>query len=319
VNGATIAWSADNGAQLSVCLGASSCSTFTDASGMASTWITPTAAGQGTITAALAPAVYTPAATQKATLLATSSSTVDIALVAPTKWIGQGATVDVPLSALLLKQGAPQPGTTINFAVQRGTASLTKSSATTNDSGLAITTAHLSNHSADVQISACVAPGNSPCQNFTLFATSSSLWKLETVSGAVQTIADGQAFQPLVLRVTDGSSAANSVMGVKVTFQTMLARMPRDSAFRQDGDTIVGVTPMPVILGMSTTQVVSDIDGLAKITPDDGDVSGPCELMINASAGNAGADYELVSETKGAVGADSVTRDEDRQAAGRAK
>jgi hypothetical protein len=320
VNGATVVWSADNGTQLSVCQPPSNCTTFTDASGLASTWVTPTAAGQSTITAALAPAVYSPAATQKTTLVATSSSNTEIALVAPTKWIGQGATIDVPLSAHVLKQGVPQVGITVNFAVQRGAASLTNASAATNQSGFAGTTAHLNNHTADVQISACVAPGNSPCQNFTLYATPASLWKLESVSGAAQAIADGQAFQPLVLRVTDGSGAANSVMGVKVTFQTTFARIPRDTAIRQDGDTIVGTTAMPVILGTSTTQVVSDVGGLASMTPDDGDVSGPCELIINASAGNATANYELVSGTRGRVAMDVVDpRDGGIHAAGRMK
>jgi hypothetical protein len=217
-----------------------------------------------------------------------------------------------------LKQGEPQSGTVINFNVERGISSLSAASVTTKSSGFASTTAHLTNHSADVQVSACVAPGNSPCQSFTLFATPPSLWKLETVSGAAQAIADEQAFQPLVLRVTDGSSAANSVMGVKVTFQTTLARVPRDTGFRQDGDTIVGGTAMPVILGITTTQVLSDVDGLAKMTPDDGDVSGPSELMINASAGNAAAEYELVSGTRSAPGVSAVApRDERIQAAGR--
>jgi hypothetical protein len=314
VNGATVAWSADNGTQLSACLGRSNpsnCSALTDAAGLASTWLTPTAAGQSTITAALAPAVYPSAATQKATLVANPSSDVEVALVAPTKWIGQGATIDVTLTAQVLKQGVPQPGTTVNFQVQRGTASLATTSNLTDGSGFAVTTAHLSNHSADVQVSACVTLASPPCQNFTLFATPRSLWKLETVSGAAQEIADGEPFDPLMLRVTDGTVAANSVTGVVVTFQTTFARLPRDTDFRQDGDTIVGSTAMPVILGTSTTQVVSDANGVAKMTPDDGGVSGPCELLISATAGNATAEYQLVSGTKSAArddGASSESR-----------
>ncbi len=56
VSGATIAWSATNGSQFSVCAGASSCSVLSDEAGESSTLVTPTATGQSTITIALAPA-----------------------------------------------------------------------------------------------------------------------------------------------------------------------------------------------------------------------------------------------------------------------
>ncbi len=70
-----------------------------------------------------------------------------------------------------------------------------------------------------------------------------SLWTLETVSGSSQVVPTGQAFQPLVMRVTDGSAAANPVMGVNVTFATTLARVSENG--------------MPVLLGSSQAQVVT--------------------------------------------------------------
>ena len=74
VAGATIGWSATNGVQLSACSSSSSCTVTTDASGGATTWLTPTTVGTATITATLAPGVYSPAESVNATLSATESS-----------------------------------------------------------------------------------------------------------------------------------------------------------------------------------------------------------------------------------------------------
>ena len=279
VSGATIAWSATNGLQFSACSGASSCSVLSDEAGESSSWVTPTATGQSTITIALAPASYSPPQSQQATVVGTSS-TLDLVAVTPTRWVGQGATLAVPLTIEALDLGVPKANVVVNFAITKGTASLSASSGTTNASGFATITAQLTNQNADVQVSACVAPNNSPCQIFTLFSTPSSLWTLETVSGSLQIVPTGQSFQPLVVRVTDGSPAADPVMGVDVTFKTTLARVPENG--------------MPVILGSSQTQVVSAQDGLASVVPSAGSV-GPCDVFITVSAGQSTAQFQMES------------------------
>src|SRR6202521_4940919 len=279
VSGATIAWSATNGLQFSVCSGASSCSVLSDEAGESSSWGTPTATGQSTITIALAPASYTPPQSQQATVVGTSS-TLDLVAVTPTRWVGQGATLAVPLAVEALGLGVPKANVVVNFAITKGTASLSAGNATTNASGFATITAQVTNQNADVQVSACVAPNNSPCQTFTLFSTPSSLWTLETVSGSSQVVPTEQSFQTLVVRVTDGSLAADPVMGVNVTFKTTLARVPENG--------------MPVILGSSQTQVVSTQDGLASIVPSSGSV-GPCDVFITVSAGLSTAQFQMES------------------------
>jgi hypothetical protein len=279
VSGATMAWSATNGLQFSACSGASSCSVLSDEAGESSSWVTPTATGQSTITIALAPASYTPPQSQQATVVGISS-TLDLVALTPTRWVGQGATIAVPLTVEVLDLGMPKANVTVNFAVSKGTASLSAGSATTNGSGFATITAQLTNQNADVQVSACVAANNSPCQTFTLFSTPSSLWTLETVSGSLQFVPTGQSFQPLVVRVTDGSLAADPVMGVNVTFKSTLARVPENG--------------MPVILGSSQAQVVSSQDGLASIVPSAGSV-GPCDVFITVSAGQSTAQFQMES------------------------
>jgi IPT/TIG domain-containing protein len=295
VKGATIAWSATNGSQLSVCNGATSCSVLSDEAGESYSSITPMATGLSTITIALAPAVYSAPQSQQATVIGTST-TLDLSAVTPTRWIAQGATLAVPLTVEALDLGVPAANITINFALTKGAAVLSAGNATTNGSGLATVTAQLTNQNADVQVSACVAPNNSPCQTFTLYSTPSSLWALETVSGSTQFVMTGQSFQPLVMRATDGSGAANPVMGMNVTFATTLARGSQGSGGPQDGGSVGGGSESPVILGSSETQVVSAQDGTAFIVPSAGN-AGPCDVFITVSAGGASAQFQMESLT----------------------
>src|SRR5208283_3887245 len=140
---------------------------------------TPIATGQSTITIALAPASYSPPQSQRATVVG-SSSALDLVAAAPTRWVGQGATLAVPLTVEALDLGVPKANVTVNFAITLGTASLSAGSATTNSSGFATVTANLANLNADVQVSACFAPNNAPCsiQPFTFHSTPASRWTL---------------------------------------------------------------------------------------------------------------------------------------------
>jgi hypothetical protein len=297
VSGATIAWSATNGLQFSACGGAAACSVLSDEVGESASLVTPTAIGQSTVTIALAPASYTTPQTRQATVVATSSA-LDLVATTPTRWIGQGATLSIPLSVEALNLGAPKPNVTINFLVTNGTATLSATSATTSALGFATVNASITNQNADVQVIACVAPNNVPCQTFTLFSTPASLWKLETVTGSSQFVLTGQAFQPLVMRVTDGSVADNPVMGVNVVFNTTLAQISVDSSptgGQQGGESAGGGGGgMPVILGSSRVQVSTAVNGVASIVPAAGNV-GPCDVFIAVSAGSSTLQFQMES------------------------
>jgi hypothetical protein len=295
VSGATVAWSstATNGLQFSVCGGASSCSVLSDEAGESSSLVTPTATGQSTITIALAPASYSPPQSQQTTVLATSSA-LDLVALTPTRWVAQGATIAVPLTIQTLDLGAPMANVTVNFTVTKGTASLSAVSATTSASGMATITANLKDQNADVQVSACVAPNKSPCQTFTLLSTAPSLWTLETVSGSSQVVPTGHSFQALVMRVTDGSLAANPVMGVNVIFQTTLARVSPGGGGLPDNDSVATAGGLPVILGSSQAQVVTNQDGLASIVPTPGN-AGPCDVFVAVTAGATTTQFHMES------------------------
>ena len=292
VGGATIGWSTTNGAQLSVCNWATNCLALTDETGEASTLVMPTATGTSLVTAALAPEVFSSPQTQQATVVASQSS-LDIAGAPLTQWVAQGATIDVPVTAKVLKLGLPQSGVTVNFALMKGAATLSAGSAVTNASGLATISAHLVNHSGDVRVSGCVAPDNSPCVTFTMFATASSLWTLEPVSGTQQILAAGQSFQPLVLRVTDGPVTEDAVFGASVVFDVTLTRGTPGNSDNDGGEALTGGSGMPVILGEYETQATSDANGLVSLVPSLGNVVGPCDVYISAHAGSSQLQFTL--------------------------
>jgi hypothetical protein len=97
------------------------------------------------------------------------------------------------------------------------------------------------------------------------------------------------------MQVTDGSASDNPVQGVNLTFLTTLERLPQGGggpqgdAMQQRGSPQDG---QPIILGTSQTQVVSDQNGRATITPTVGAL-GPCDAFITVTAGIANAQYEL--------------------------
>jgi hypothetical protein len=287
VNGATVGWAATNGATLSACAGASSCSAITDESGIASTWVTPGTAGNAVITATLAPGVYSPAQSVAPTLTGTSTS-LDIGVTTPNLWIAQGASLSVPLTARVVSLGAPQSGATVNFTIAQGSGSLSSTSAMTTSSGYASVMLIVTNFAVTMKLNACVAPGNSPCQNIFANAVPVAAINLKAVSGAGQA-ATGATFQPLTVRVTDSSTPPNPVLGASVLFQSTVMRPAGNNLTLAPNDPTVTQTGMPVILGASQSTAQSDVNGLASFMPSVGSLTGPLEIEIQVSAGTTAA------------------------------
>jgi len=288
VNGATIGWSASNGLQLSAC-GASACSVTSDQNGDAATWLTPSAVGAATITATLAPGVYSSSPSVSATLNATESAS-DIGVLTPYVWIAQGATVSLPLTARVVSNGAPQSNVSVNYTVVSGSGTLSAASSKTNATGYATVTLTLTQFTTAVQVSACVGPANAPCQPFYLTPVPLAQQNLQPVSGAGQ-FSTGQAFQPVMVRVTDSSSPPNSVIAASVAFQTTVLRPGGTSSTGGAGETNPA---MPVILKVSQSSATTDVNGLASVVPSAGGFSAPVEVDVGVTAGtSAWLDYPL--------------------------
>ncbi len=283
VNGATVGWTTTNGATLSICGGAANCSAISNESGIASTWVTPAATGNATITATLAPGVYSPAQSVTATMTATSSS-LDIGVTTPYLWIAQGASVSVPLTARVVNLGAPKAGVTVNFAIAQGSGSLSSGSALTNSNGYASVTLTLTNFTSNVQLTACVAPGNNPCQTIYGNAVAAAMMNLQAVAGGGQVVT-GTTFQFLTVRAVDSSTPPNRVLGASVLFQSTVLRPAGSNLTLAPGDPTVTQTGMPNILSASQSTVQSDINGLASFVPSVGSFTGPLQIEIQVSAG----------------------------------
>jgi len=294
VNGATVVWSTTNGATLSACGGAPSCSVTSDETGLASTWVTPSATGNATITATLAPAAYKPAQAVTATMVATSTS-LDIGVSTTYLWIAQGASVSVPLTARVVDLGAPKSGVTVNFFFAYGSGSLSAASAVTNSSGYATVTLTVTNFTANLQVNACVAPGDSPCRNIYGNAVASAMLNLQEVSGSGQVVS-GSGFQPLTVRVTDSSIPPNPVLGASVQLQSTVLRPVGNNLALATGGSAPAQTGMPLILSTTESTAQSNSTGLASFTPSVGSFTGTLEIEIQVSAGSA-ASLQVVMES----------------------
>lgn len=304
VAGATIGWTGSNGVELSACGGASACSATTDLYGQAATGLVPAAVGTSNLTATLAPGVYSPLQSVSTQLTATESSS-DIGLVAPYFWVPQGATSTVTLTARVASNGIVQSNANVNFRIVLGTGSLSAASAQTNSSGYATDTLSLTQFSTPMQVTACVAPANAPCQTFYGQPVSLSALHLQPVAGAGQ-ISPGQPFQPVMVRVTDSSSPPNPVQGATVTFLTTVLR-PGGPSSGGGGAVHVSSNPvisspratasnpaMPVILATTQNSVVSDSNGIASLVPSSAGIGGPVEVDVAVTAGaNTLLDFPL--------------------------
>jgi hypothetical protein len=288
VPGATVVWSTTSGT-LSACNGATGCTVYSDDNGLVSTRLTVTAAGTITVTATLAPASYNPPQKLKTTVVGTSSS-LDITLTSQYRWVAQGTSAALPLTARVLSNGVGQSGQKVDYQILSGSGSLSFASATTDAHGYAANTLTLTNLAAEVHVSACVAPKDAPCQLFYVFAVASSDLHLQAISGDGQMVSVGQNFQPIILRVIDSGSPPDPVSAAPVTLQVVVMRPDydaRDSNGQYDG---------PVILSSTQTVINSDDNGLVSITPTAGAFTGAVEIEVTATAGtNASQQFEVES------------------------
>jgi len=297
VVGATVGWTATGTVQLSACGGVAVCAVTTDQSGYASTWATPSAVGVVTITATLAPGVYSPSKSVSVMLNAIEH-TADIGVVVPNVWMSQGATVTVPITVRVLNGGAPQNNASVSFVVVYGTGSLSASTAQTNVSGYATVNLSVSQIASQVEVMACVA-ASAPCSPFNAYVIPVTQQILQPVAGAGQ-ISTGQGFQPIAVRVTDSAGTADPVMGAPVSFLTTVLRPQGSSPGGVDGG---GNSGMPVILDVSQSGTMTDINGIASMVPPSGGFSAPFEVDVAVSGGMGMLDYPLQVLPEGGTGA----------------
>jgi hypothetical protein len=283
VDGATVQWSVDNNATLSLC-GAVTCTALTDESGHSEARVTLGAPGTTTVTAQLAPAAYPNKLVQTTLSATTAARSISLA---PTKiWGTHGMALSIPLMArVLTASGAPIGGQTLSFTITAGAGTLSPPTVTTGNDGYASSTLQVASLSGEVDAVVCAAGGGIVCPPLNVFQVSSSTLQLQPVSGAQQAIFAGQSFTPLRVRVLDSSSPPNPVFGVPVIFRTMLLLPMGDSA-GGPGSEPIGRNPQRVIVGSFQTAVSSDLDGYAAIIPNNGGGMQALDVNVSADPGN---------------------------------
>ncbi|MBZ5653053.1 MAG: IPT/TIG domain-containing protein, partial [Acidobacteriia bacterium] len=294
VAGASVFFISTPVSSLSACGGAGSCTLLTDDSGHASTRVTVLQAAVINISVLLAPASYHTPKSVQATILGTTSP-LDISLTSAFAWIAQGATVDIALAARLLSNGLPVAATQVNYQLVKGSGTLGSASINSDVNGFANTTLHLAAIAGDVQVSACVAPANLPCQIFFVTAVPPSMLRLEPVAGSVQLLPAGRSFQPVSVRVIDSAIAPHPVLGANVTFQVVVSRPTAASPPVSIGGIIIGKNPPPVIVSSSQITVLSDTLGLATLQPSTGAAQGALVIQGTAAAGTSVLPFQLQS------------------------
>ncbi len=294
VAGASVFLISSPAVAFSVCNGATTCTVLSDQSGQVATGGTVLSNGAATITAKLAPASYVTPKQVQTTILGLSSS-LDISLSSANAWIAQGATSALPLSARVLSNGSPLIGRTVNYQIMKGSATLTSGRAITDSTGLSSTTLQITNLAGDLQVSACVAPANAPCQIFNATAVPVSGLQLLPVSGTVQAAPVGTSFHPVTIRVTDTATPPNPVLAASVFFQTVTGRSPNDSPMLWIAGTGITQPTIPVLLAETQATLTSDSNGLVSIQPSSGAIQGPVVILGTASIGTSALDFGLQS------------------------
>lgn len=290
VAGASIQFSSSPALAFSACGGAASCTVLSDASGVASTYMTVLSPSVMTLTAKLAPASYANPQQVQGTLLGISSQ-LDLALITPPVWIAQGATATLPVQARLMSNGSPVPASTLSYQITSGSGSLSAAAAQTDSNGYASVNLSVTSLAASVRVTVCVAPNNSPCQvlNATMVQTSSL--QLQPVSGLLQMVTSGKSFLPVSVRVIDSASPPHPVLGANVGFVAYVGRMPGNEPIVWAGASSISQPTMPVILAESQATAQSDINGLAAFPLSGSGIAGNVVVIAAASAGNGSVEF----------------------------
>ena len=285
VAGATVLFAVPATAAVVGC-SASPCPVITDQDGLASAQILVQQPGASIVTASL------PTGGLVSATVNGVAATLEITLAQPTVYVGTGSNVSVPVSALVVGNGVPVAGTTVNFLKNYGTATISPASSITGPDGMASSLVTVSGLASDVNISACVAPGNAPCRALNIDPVTDSSLRLQKVSGDAQSVAIGQNFAPLVLRVTD--TMGNPVIGVPVMFDVHVNEATTTAAPVTTGEVVTTHTSDPVTLSSSMVKVVSDASGLVTLSGIAAQQQ-PVQVMVRATTGQTEVDMQLQS------------------------
>jgi hypothetical protein len=221
---------------------------MTDATGLASTTVTPTAFGTVTIQAAAV------GVTQAAIFNAVARS---VTMTQTDEYIAAGAAVAWTPQAGVVQNGAPTAGTTVAWTASGGM-TVSPGSSLVNSQGMAQVAAVAGPLAAGAQATGQACAWTTLCANFAAVAVAPPAWRLAVMEGAGQTVAVAGTFAPVVVIVTDisGDPVAGAPVAVYQTVNPAAIPCP-----------VRGRCPALPLLASSVVAAVSDANGLVNVAP----------------------------------------------------
>jgi hypothetical protein len=215
VVGQPIVFTASGGTvQFGAC-GAGSCTVLTNASGVASTTVTPLTAG------AIALSAVGSAGVQAAAFTAVSLVRMATPLQAA-QYVAEGATVVWTPQLAVTDNSASTAAVLVNWAATSGPIALTPSQTQVSSQGMAETVATIGPLAAGAQAAASGCAWTTICASFTAYGVAVGDLRLVVVSGAGQIVGSGSTLVPVVLQVTDTASRPVAGAAVQI-YQTVNA------------------------------------------------------------------------------------------------
>jgi hypothetical protein len=248
--GVTVTYAVTSGAASLGC-GQSACSVVTSGDGTATLTVTATNSAIAVVTASLLNG-----ASVQAHFYGGAAAT--ITALTPTLSLAAGATMQWPVQALVLSNGAPVVGQGVSWQSVSGITA-PGSSAATNSSGVASTTLAVGPlaEGTTATSNGCVVSTTS-CAAFSVFGSRPEFGTLIAVSGTNQSLAAGSTPAPVVLRALDmdGNAMAGATVTVTQALYAWASQCPVHGRCVQS----------PLIATQSST-ATSALDGSVTITP----------------------------------------------------
>ncbi len=239
-----------NTVQFNVC-GAATCTLLTDASGYATTTITPLAAGIIVVTATSSIGTKT-ASFSAAALVRSLVTTPSI------EYIAAGVNVALNPQANLTDNIFPVASVLVNWIPIAGPIAFTPNTSTTDAQGVATTQALAGPLAPGTQATASACAWTSVCTSLAVQGVDPSQWRLAIVGGAGQSISSTGTLAPIVLQVTD--SGAHPIAGALVEIHQTVDAWQPPCPDR-------GRCPIAPVYGSANTTATSDTNGMLTITP----------------------------------------------------
>ena len=241
--------------QFNVC-GAITCTLLTDASGYATTTITPLAAGSIVVTAISSIGTET-------VLFSAATLVRSIVVTPPIQYIATGANVALNPQVTLTDNIFPVAGVLVSLDPPHrrrfsSHSMVTEHISAADTQGITETQAVAGPLAPSAQATASACAWISVCTSLAIQGVDPSQWRLAVISGAGQSIYSTGTFSPVVLQVTDPFNHPIAGASVQI-YQTIDAWQPPcpDS----------GRCPIAPVYGAATVTATSDTNGMLTLTP----------------------------------------------------